>query len=95
MLKKMLMAVAMSAITATSFANGSEARSEAKQVIDLNDGSTVYIFKDGKMAMEGKSGHATRMKEGTVMVSKEGQKIAMQGDEVVRLELLLHNGNEY
>ncbi|MBK8318440.1 MAG: CopK family periplasmic copper-binding protein [Betaproteobacteria bacterium] len=34
--------------------------------IELKDGSTVYIFKDGKMGMEDKYGHATlRMKKDT------------------------------
>ena len=88
MLKKMLMVVAISAVSVTAFANDT-ARSEAKQVIDLKDGSTVYIFKDGKMAMEDKLGRAVRMKKDTVMETKDGQKIMMHGDEVMRLESLL------
>ncbi|MBT9520339.1 MAG: CopK family periplasmic copper-binding protein, partial [Dechloromonas sp.] len=66
------------------------ARAEAKQVIDLKDGSTVYIFKDGKMGMENKYGRATRMKKDTVMETKDGQKIIMHGDEVMRLDSLLN-----
>lgn len=89
MLKKLLMVVAMSAMTATAFA-ADAARAEAKQVIELKDGSTLYIFKDGKMGMEDKLGRAVRMKKDTVMETKDGQKIIMHGDEVMRLDNLLH-----
>lgn len=92
MLKKLLMVVAMSAVTVTAFA-GDAARAEAKQVIDLKDGSTVYILKDGKMAMEDKYGKATRMKKDTVMETKDGRKIIMHGDEVMRLDSLLKQGH--
>ena len=88
MLKKMLMVVAISAVSVTAFASDA-ARSEAKQVIEMKDGSTVYIFKDGKMAMEDKLGRAVRMKKDTVMETKDGQKIMMHGDEVMRLDSLL------
>lgn len=93
MLKKLLMVVATSALASTAFA-GDAARAEAKQVIDLKDGSTLYIFKDGKMAMEDKFGRTMRMKNGTVMETKDGQKIIMHGDEVARLETLLQQGHQ-
>ena len=57
MLKKMLVVVAMSAVAVTAFAND-YARREAKQVVELKDGSTVYMFNDGKMAMESKYGRS-------------------------------------
>ena len=88
MLKKMLVVVAMSAVAVTAFAND-YARREAKQVVELKDGSTVYMFNDGKMAMESKYGRAVRMDSGTVMETKDGQKITMVGDEVARLSSLL------
>jgi hypothetical protein len=88
MLKKMFVVVAMSAVAVTAFASD-YARKEAKQVIDLKDGSTIYLFKDGKMAMESKYGKAIRMKPGVVMETKDGQRIIMVGDEVARLEGLL------
>lgn len=93
MLKKLLMVVAMSAVTVTAFADDA-ARAEAKQVIDLKDGSTVYIFKDGKMAMEDKLGRVMRMKKDTVMETKDGRKIIMHGDEVMRLDSLLQKGHQ-
>ena len=87
MLKKLLMVVAMSAVTATAFAVDA---AQVEKSIELKDGSTVYIFKDGKMGMEDKLGRAVRMKKYTVMEAKDGQKIIMHGDEVMRLDSLLH-----
>ena len=92
MLKKMFMVAIMSAVSVTAFASD-EARAAAQQVIELKDGSTVYIFKDGKMGMEDKVGRAMRMKKDTVMETKDGQKIIMHGDEVMRLDNLLHQGH--
>ncbi len=43
MLKKTLVVVAMSAVAVTAFASDF-ARQEAKQVVELKDGSTVYVF---------------------------------------------------
>ena len=59
--------------------------------IPMKDGSTVYIFKDGKMGMEDKMGRAVRMKHGEVMETKDGQKIMMHGDEVMRLDSILRH----
>jgi len=87
MLKKLLMVVAMSAVTATAFAVDA---AQVEKSIELKDGSTVYIFKDGKMGMEDKLGRAVRMKKDTVMETKDGQKIIMHGDEVMRLDNILH-----
>ena len=94
MLKKMLVVAAMSAVTVTAFANDS-ARNEAKQVINLKDGSTVYVFDGGKMAMESRFGVATRMDPGAVMETKDGKKITMVGDEVARLDFLLKQDYGY
>lgn len=54
--------------------------------IALKDGSTVHIYKDGKMAMESKHGRPQHMKDGQVMETKDGQKIMMKGNEIWRLE---------
>jgi hypothetical protein len=88
MLKKILIVAAMSALSTAAFADY-YARAEAKQVVELKDGSTVFVFNDGKMAMETPFGRATRMNPGTVMEGKDGQKITMVGDEVARLDTLL------
>ena len=42
------------------------------------------------MGMEDKLGRAVRMKKDTVMETKDGQKIMMHGDEVMRLDNILH-----
>lgn len=93
MLKSLLLVVAMSAVAGSALADDA-ARAAAQKVIALKDGSTIYIFKDGKMAMEDKYGRATRMKKGVVMETKDGQKIMMHGDEVMRLDSLLKAGHE-
>ncbi|WP_407278043.1 CopK family periplasmic copper-binding protein [Aromatoleum evansii] len=56
---------------------------------DLKDGSTLHVFSDGKMAMEDKYGRAYSMDQGHPMVTADGQKITMQGNEVWRLDALL------
>ena len=58
-------------------------------MVELKDGSTVYVFKDGNMAMADKFGKAKRMKPDTVMETKDGNKIMMHGDEVMFLDNLL------
>lgn len=56
----------------------------------LKDGSTVHVFRDGKMAMEDKFGRAFPMDQGHSMETRDGQKISMQGNEVWRLDSLLN-----
>lgn len=92
--KLALIAVLSTAGATTAFAHDA-ARAEAKQMIELKDGSTLYIFKDGKMAMEDRFGRATRMELGTVMDTKDGQRIKMESDEVARLNSLIIEGHAY
>ena len=88
MLKKLLMVAALSTAAVSAFA--AYPAQEGQKAIQLKDGSTVYILKDGKMGMEDKLGRAVRMKQGQVMETKDGQKIMMHGDEVMRLDNILH-----
>ena len=90
MLKKALMVAALGIATTSAFAVDVE---RVEKSIPMKDGSTVYIFKDGKMGMEDKLGRAMRMKKDTVMETKDGQKIIMHGDEVMRLDNLLKEGH--
>lgn len=83
MFKKMLIVVAGSIVALSAFAVDA---SKVEKSVELKDGSTVYLFKDGKMAMEDKSGRVVRMKEGHVMETKDGQRVVMIGDEVARLD---------
>ncbi len=90
MLKRFLMIVAISSAAASAYAVD---MSQVKQSIDLKDGSTVYIFKDGKMGMEDKYGRATYMESGHVMETKDGKKIIMNGNEIWRVDELLHSNH--
>jgi len=91
MLKKLLMIVAISAVTASAFA---ENLKEIEKTIELKDGSTLYIFKDGKMGMEDKfGGWSSSMESGLVMETKDGKNIIMNGNEIWRVEQLLRWAN--
>lgn len=92
MLRNAMVVLVMFAATSFAFA-GDAARAAAQKMIQMKDGSTLYIFKDGKMAMEDKFGRAVRMKKDTVMETKDGQKLIMHGDEVMRLDQLLNEGH--
>jgi len=94
MLKKTLLVVILSALTTAAFAAEAEARSAAKQVIDLRDGSIDYVFPNGKMAVENKFGHAVVVKPGTILQTADGGTITMVGDEVGHLNSLLAQGEE-
>lgn len=86
MLKKIVVAAsAMAALSAFAVDH-----SQVEKSIELKDGSTVYIFKDGKMGMEDKLGRATLMEPGHVMETKDGKKIIMNGNEIWRVDQLLH-----
>ena len=87
MFKKILIAAASSMVALSAFAVDS---SKVEKSIELKDGSTVYLFKDGKMGMEDKYGRASRMGEGHVMETKGGQKITMIGNETARTDNVLH-----
>lgn len=91
-MKKLLIALALGCISVAAVASD-EARREAEKVIELKDGSTLYIFKDKAMAMEDKQGRAMRMKPGHVMETKDGQQVVMVGDEVARLDWLLRKNH--
>ncbi len=85
MLKKLLVAAAVGAISMSAMAADSAETAKAKHDILLKDGSTLHVFEDGKMAMEDKNGRAVRMEEGVQMETKDGKKFIMNSDEVARL----------
>lgn len=62
---------------------------DIEKSVQLKDGSTVHVFKGGKMAMESKYGQAFRMNEGEPMQATDGSTIIMHGDEVARLAIAL------
>ena len=79
MYKKLMIAAVTGLFSLSAFA-------AEEKAYELKDGSTVHVFKDGKMGMEDKMGRPARMKEGHIMETKDGQKIMMKGDEVWRVE---------
>ncbi|WP_136420417.1 periplasmic Cu(I)/Cu(II)-binding protein CopK [Herbaspirillum sp. ST 5-3] len=87
MLKKIAVVIAGGVVAVSAFAwdDGGIEKS-----IELKDGSTVHVFKDGKMGMENRYGYVTSMDDGHVMEAKDGQKIAMKGNETARLDAVLY-----
>jgi hypothetical protein len=88
MLMKIAAATASVLIATSAFAAD---KVNVSKSYELKDGSTVYVFKDGKMAMENKVGQVVSMKEGHTMETKDGQKIMMKGNEVWRLDDVLNH----
>lgn len=84
-MRKIAIFGAMLSMTATAFAVD---ETQVAQKLDLKDGSTVYIFKDGKMGMEDRLGRTVPMKGGHVMETKDGKKIMMVGNELARVEMI-------
>jgi len=64
-----------------------------KTTIELQDGSTLYVFKDGKMAREDSFGRAVFLKAGETLKAKDGREIKAVGNEVARLDSLLREGH--
>lgn len=89
MRKFSLVAALMALLSLPVFAAGPE---DVDKQYELKDGSTVFIYKDGKMAMEDKFGRPTSMKEGHKMETKDGQIIMMKGNELWRREALKPRG---
>ena len=89
LLKQLLLVTVMSTAAVSAFAISAD---KAEQTIPLKNGSTLYIFKGGKMAMENKLGKAETMKAGEVMETKDGMMIMMHGNELMRLDKYLNSG---
>ena len=91
MFAKSLLAVACSMAALSVYAVDT---ANVEKSIELTDGTTLYVFKNGKMGMENKKGRAATMKSGRVMEAKDGQKYIMVGNEVARLDYLLTKANK-
>ena len=89
LLKQLLMVTVLSTAAVSVLAVSS---GEVEKSIPLKDGSTLFIFKDGKMAMEDKLGKSMSMKAGVVMETKDGKMIMMHGNELMRLDKYLQEG---
>ena len=87
MFTKILVAATSSMIALSAFAVDAN---QVEKSIQLKDGSTVHVFADGKMAMENNVGRAVYMEPGQIMQAKDGRQIAMNGNEVARLDQLIN-----
>ncbi|TDR77828.1 CopK family periplasmic copper-binding protein [Paludibacterium purpuratum] len=56
------------------------------QQVELKDGTGLVVFEDGKTAMVDQYGHTMKMDQSAVMETKAGTQIAMNGNEVQRLQ---------
>lgn len=92
MIRKLSILALSLAALAPAFAMDA-ARSEAKQVIALQNGETLYIFKDGLMAKESKFGNVSHLGKGEVVQTADGKSITTMGNEVARLYFLLNKGH--
>lgn len=82
--KLMIMAALLAAGTAVL----AHDLSNVARIVPLQDGTSVYVFQDGKMAMEDKLGRSVSMSEGHAMVARDGQQIRMAGNETARLDCI-------
>lgn len=69
------------------------AQFETKQIVSLQNGETLYVFQDGRMAKSDKFGRTAHLVKGEVVQSADGQKIATMGNEVARLDFLARKGH--
>jgi hypothetical protein len=90
MRKTLAVAAALSAFSLPAVAQVSASyATDALQVattIALKDGSSVTVYKDGKMAMEDRFGRSISMKPGQAMEARDGSKLVMTGNETYRVE---------
>ncbi|MFW2357302.1 CopK family periplasmic copper-binding protein [Hydrogenophaga sp.] len=92
MIRKLSILVLSMAALAPAFSMDA-ARSEAKQVIALQSGETLYVFKDGLMAKESKLGSVVHLSKGEVVQTANGKSITTMGNEVAQLSSLLKKGH--
>ncbi|MEK9803423.1 MAG: CopK family periplasmic copper-binding protein [Curvibacter sp.] len=86
-------AIVLSTLASGAFASDSLANNVDK-TYRLKDGGTVFVFKDGKMAVTDKFDRAIRVSKGQVLETTDGQKITMTSSESARLDFLQRQGHE-
>ena len=90
MRKKLAVAIAATILSLPAFAQVSASYTtddlEVTRTIALKDGSSVTVYKDGKMAMEDRFGRSISMKPGQVMETRDDGKVVMTGNETYRVE---------
>lgn len=93
-MKKTLCLMSLLSVLSVSAFADDQARRAADRIVELKDGSTLYIFSDAKMAMRDRNGRVARMAPGEVMETAGGEKIVMVGNEVARLDAMVRHGHQ-
>ena len=91
-LSALALALAAAGAAVPAFARDALPQS-AQQALNLKDGSTLYVFKDGKMAKADRFGRAAYLKQGEMLDLADGRKVTAVGNEVARLDGLLNEGH--
>jgi hypothetical protein len=89
----LLATAVLSTMVSTAFADNSVA-SNVDKTYRLKDGGTVFVFKDGKMAVADKFDRAIHVSKGKVQETNDGQKITMTSSESARLDFLQRQGHD-
>jgi hypothetical protein len=87
-----VLATALAGMAAPSFAHHSLVAAAVN--VDLKDGSTLYVFKDGRMAKADRLGRPAHLKKGEVLEARDGRQVTTVGNEVARLAWLIGEGHE-
>ena len=66
---------------------------QGAQLVTMQDGGTLHIYKDGKMAEENAFGRPTVLTPGQQLRAQNGTTITMNGDEVGRLSMEKYQQN--
>jgi hypothetical protein len=85
--------ILLSALASSAFASDSLANNVDK-TYRLKDGGTLFVFKDGKMAVADKFDRAIHVSKGQVVETADAQKITMTSSESARLDFLQRQGHE-
>ena len=91
-LSALVVAFAASGVSVPVFARDALPQA-TQQTLSLQDGSTLYVFKDGKMAKQDRHGRAVYLKQGETVELADGRKVTAVGNEVARLDGLLNEGH--
>lgn len=63
-------------------AAATDVKAPEKQIIELKDGGTLVITRDGKMSHYDKNQHPVKMANGTTMEAKDGTVFMMRNNEL-------------
>jgi hypothetical protein len=87
-----VLATTLAGMAAPSFAHHSLDPTTVN-IINLKDGSTLYVFRDGKMAKADRLGRPVYLNNGEVLEARDGRRVTAVGNEVARLASLMSDGH--